>query len=341
MAVVTIREKILKDGRKSLYLDITEHNERKKVNMKLYLDGSKNDNFIMQIAEERRAQMILQIAREGIFWQRKKTDFIKYCEVKANHLKYHKRLSLVRHLKEYNEYYNNDELLGFDDITPDWWMGFKRYFEGKKHAHNTIQTMLMALKSFLNDAIEERIILTNPLRSVKMSRVFVAREYLSAEELSQMAAAPCSQQIVKYAFLFGCYTGLRLSDIKTLTRSKIVNNTIAVGQHKTGEAVIVNLNSTARSILSKLDDRLFQGMAGNSTINYVIKIWAANAGIGKNISFHTSRHTFATLLITSGAGIHTVQKLLGHTDISTTQIYAKVIDKMKQQAVDALPEIEI
>lgn len=341
MATVQLKSRTLSDGRESFYLDIMEGKERKRITLGIYLDGGKHDEMFRELAEEKRAEMVLRIHREGIFWQKRKTDFIRYCDVKAQHLKYHKRLSLVKHLRDYNEYFNEDRLLGFDDITPDWWLGFKRYLESLNHKHNTVQSLLMTLKAFLNDAITDKIIFTNPLKTVKMGRVFTAREYLTASELKRLAVAECPNELVKMAFLFGCYTGLRLSDIRTLTRDKIVNNTITVGQHKTGETVIVNLNATARAILDKLDDSLFQGLTSNSTINYRIKNWVANAGIGKNISFHTSRHTFATMLITSGAAMHTVQKLLGHTDIGTTQFYAKVLDPVKQKAVDALPGLDI
>ena len=73
----------------------------------------------------------------------------------------------------------------------------------------------------------------------------------------------------------------------------------------------------------------------------MLRAWAREAGIDKHLTFHVSRHTFATLALTHDVDLYTVSKLLGHKDISTTQIYAKIIDKKKQEAVNRLPQIEL
>ena len=75
--------------------------------------------------------------------------------------------------------------------------------------------------------------------------------------------------------------------------------------------------------------------------NQILKSWTKNAGINKNLTSHIARHTFATLSLSSGADLYTVSKLLGHKDIATTQIYAKIIDKKKEEAVDMLPALEV
>ena len=76
-------------------------------------------------------------------------------------------------------------------------------------------------------------------------------------------------------------------------------------------------------------------------INLQLKVWMKNTGIEKNLSFHVSRHTFATLALTQGIDIYTVSKLLGHSKIQTTEIYAKIIDQKKKDAMNSLPSIEI
>ena len=75
--------------------------------------------------------------------------------------------------------------------------------------------------------------------------------------------------------------------------------------------------------------------------NQILKSWTKNAGINKNLTSHIARHTFATLALSSGADLYTVSKLLGHKDITTTQIYAKIIDKKKEEAVDMLPPLQV
>jgi len=74
-------------------------------------------------------------------------------------------------------------------------------------------------------------------------------------------------------------------------------------------------------------------------INYQLKAWAKKAKIEKNIHIHVGRHTFATLALTSGAALYTVSKMLGHSKIGTTQIYAEVIDSVKKQAADMMPSL--
>ena len=87
------------------------------------------------------------------------------------------------------------------------------------------------------------------------------------------------------------------------------------------------------------DVRVFAGFAYSSQTLLELKRWCMAAGITKDVTFHSGRHTFAVMMITLGADIYTVSKLLGHKFIATTQIYAKVIDKKKQDAVNLIPEI--
>ena len=86
-------------------------------------------------------------------------------------------------------------------------------------------------------------------------------------------------------------------------------------------------------------DLVFGKLPDNSYIDKLLKIWAKDAGITKNLTFHVGRHTFATLSITYGAELYTVSKLLGHADIKTTQIYADVINEKKREAVNSIPSI--
>ena len=86
-------------------------------------------------------------------------------------------------------------------------------------------------------------------------------------------------------------------------------------------------------------DRVFEGFKYGAWTSLELKRWALAAGITKNLTFHCGRHTFAVLMLDLGADIYTVSKLLGHRELSTTQIYAKVLDKNKQKAVSLVPEI--
>lgn len=118
-------------------------------------------------------------------------------------------------------------------------------------------------------------------------------------------------------------------------------------QEKTDERVYIPLSETARGLiddkaLHDCGEAVFPALAA-SRQGYHSRLdkWAKDAGISKRVGWHTGRHTFAVMLLEGGADVYTVSKLLGHTDIKTTQVYAKVTDKLKSAAVEALPKIEI
>ena len=114
-------------------------------------------------------------------------------------------------------------------------------------------------------------------------------------------------------------------------------------QKKTSGLEYLDLSPQASQMLrerNRVGDFVFYDLPNHlSSVNAALKRWAWEAGINKNISFHTARHTFATMLLTLDVDLYTVSKLLGHKDIKTTQIYAKIIDKKKQDAVNKIPQL--
>lgn len=146
--------------------------------------------------------------------------------------------------------------------------------------------------------------------------------------------------MIKRAFLFACFTGLRLSDIETLRweHLQVVNgvSTIVKIQQKTRSEIRIPLNHEARSLLSRSRHReaLVFDLPSRSTISACLREWTASAGIDKHLTFHVSRHTFATLLLTAGVEIYTVSKLCGHRDVHTTEIYAHIIDTTLHDGVN-------
>ena len=86
------------------------------------------------------------------------------------------------------------------------------------------------------------------------------------------------------------------------------------------------------------NDTIFH-LPGDGYLNKLLREWAAECGIKKHVTFHTARHSNATMLLTLGADVYTVSKLLGHTQIKTTQIYAKIVDKKKDEAVNLIPSL--
>jgi site-specific recombinase XerD len=204
------------------------------------------------------------------------------------------------------------------------------------------------LKFALNKAVKEKYINSNPCNLVdNLKKPETKREFLILEEIKKLVDTQCSNQEVKDAFLFSCFTGLRYSDVKNLSWKNIKDGKIEFTQQKTKSIEYLPISRTASTILdrkieSKIDDseRIFK-MPEKRTAWDHIKKWVKDAGIDKNVSFHTARHSFATLALTQGIDLYTVSKLLGHKDISTTQVYAKIIDSKKQEAIEKLPRLTL
>jgi integrase len=204
------------------------------------------------------------------------------------------------------------------------------------------------LRACINQAYDERIIPVNPLRGIEgFKAAEVKRDYLTLEEVKQLAATPCRYPILKRAFLFSCLTGLRKSDIQKLTWSEVQKfgdyTRIVFKQKKTGGQEYLDISSQAEKYLGERgnpEDLVFTGFTYGAWTSLELQRWSMAANINKNLTFHCGRHTFAVLMLDLGADIYTVSKLLGHKELATTQIYAKVLDKNKQNAVSLIPDID-
>ena len=154
-------------------------------------------------------------------------------------------------------------------------------------------------------------------------------------------------EIMKQAFLFSCLCGLRVSDIRKLKWNDLQKSgeriRIEIKMQKTKEPLYLPISDEALKWLpqqneAKGDDLIFP-LTHEGTINKILQKWAKDAGVIKHISFHVARHTHATMMLTLGADLYTVSKLLGHKNIATTQIYAKIVDKKKEEAISLIPNL--
>lgn len=171
--------------------------------------------------------------------------------------------------------------------------------------------------------------------------------YLKEEELRAFARVECqsaTEQSIKNAFLFSCFTGYRYSDIKALMWKNLViesNGDMKAEVHtiKTKKQVNNSVNGTAKQFLPERgnpNDLVFDLHYSVTMVEIVLNNLALRAGITKHITFHKARHTCATLMLTKGVAITTVQKVLGHSDLSMTQKYAHVIDEAVKEASNAI-----
>jgi integrase len=239
-------------------------------------------------------------------------------------------------------------------INEKWIEEFQEYLlKETSLSKKTISHYSGAVRYALRKAARDRVIPRNPAVGVRGVSVPESdRIYLTVTEFQSLATAPISGGLgaeIKRAFLFGCYTGLRISDLKTLAWGDVQRDPPQINkrQEKTKRKAFVPLNVVAMDIIDdkkihNYKEPVFPALAKTKTkTNKHLKRWAKNAGVEKNIGWHTARHTFAVLSLEAGGDIYTLSRLLAHESVKTTQIYANATDKMKRAVVDALPVIDI
>jgi len=255
-------------------------------------------------------------------------------------------------LKHFKAFAGKD--LKFSDITEKFCNEFLEYITGavnvnstlkKKHiASNTASLYFAKFKSVLRQAYKDGLLqtdLNSKIKPIKMTES--QRNYLTMDELNKLIKTPCAFPILKRAVLFSALTGLRFSDISKLTWQEVAgvdgNYSLNFTQRKTGGVESLPISEQAVSLLGENSGpkvRPFEGLQYTKENNRHLEKWITAAGITKKITFHCFRHTFATLQLSNGTDIYTVSKLLGHRNLTTTQIYAKVIDKSKREAINRI-----
>lgn len=333
----------------SLYLDLWFDGKRHYEFLKLYLVGDQKtvlqDKETLKLASAIRDKKEIELMEQHTGFEltsfKDKANFIEYFTNLAQKRSHHNWDSCLKHLTEFTGF-----SLPFKKIDRKFCGDFKEHLLTKVE-NNTAQSYFAKFKAALNAAVNDGIIKENPSAKVVIKKQDVTREFLTVEELQIAAAAPAADREVKNAFIFSCYTGLRISDIRQLTFERIQQGYLYFRQQKTDGVERMKLHSKALEILAEQkkfrqnaeDDQVFLLPLDSGTLNKVVRNWTKSAGIKKQITFHCARHTFATLCLTYDVDIYTVSKLLGHKDLKTTQIYAKLIDKKKDEAIEKLPTL--
>ena len=274
--------------------------------------------------------------------------------------------SAIRRLVDYK-----GKVVPFSTVTKEYLIGFIDYLnnerydfdkkdnkkEGKPRRLSVVykEALFARVMVALNKAEREGIILKNPGKSIDASLKPRAEEksraYLTLEEVKKISETEYRpKNDVKPAFMFACFTGLRYSDIYKLTWGEMSIGPdgklrLDTKMKKTGKDLYLPLSDNAIAWLPDRENapdnaRVFYRLpdqVGNADARLHTLI--RNAGIKKPVSFHVARHTFATLTLTYGADLYTVSKLLGHANMRTTQIYAKIVDENKRKAVNLIPNL--
>jgi integrase len=326
----------------ALVLDVVDRGQRTREHLGLYLTGDRDkDREAMLLAEQIKAKRLRERAlrRSGIqeLQLRPEEDFLSFFD-EASKDRGKPWRNVRYHLMNY--------VTGrprFGDINEVWIDGFRRHLERQELKTNSIATYMDILKTAFNLALRRKIIGVNPfVYATPIKRVRTNREFLTFEELRLLHAGPCEHDMVKRSFLFACLTGLRISDLRQLTWKHIQGEEIRISQKKTGDHVSIPLSGQALALLpergsSRTTERIFSFSTRDDVYNDQLQRWVSFVGITKHVTSHVARHTFATLLITQGNDLYAVQHLLGHRDIKVTQIYAKLVDQRKVDAIKSLP----
>ncbi len=367
---IKIRKKELANKNQSLYLDIYFQGRREYEFLKLYLIPEKNrtdkqrNQRTLQLANAIKAQRMLEL-QNGSYGlnirTQKEVRFFDYFQRMCDQRQQAKSkgnwenwLACLKHLEKYEK----NPKITLSQITPKWIGGFKDYLEHKATASgrksntiplapNSCHSYFNKLKACLRHAYEEGVIPVNPMLRVESPKAEeVKRMYLTMEEIRRLAETECEHPTTKKIFLFSCLTGLRRSDITRLTWNDVQQQgdftRIIFKQKKTNGQEYLDITRQAAELMGKRgnpDELLFKEVYSPSCTNKILKHWVSKAGIPKSISFHCARHTFAVMMLDLGTDIYTVSKLLGHRDLATTQIYAKVLDKNKQAAIARIPDL--
>lgn len=374
---ITLKKKKLKNDKYSLYLEYYKGSQLdkdgKRVHirdfeyLKLYLHQNplsaveKKENKETELL----AEQILSIRKAEFFQgkfdikntsksKRRFLDFfIEKTEEKSDSPKnYGNWTATFLHLKRCI----NPNLL-FEEIDEEFVKMVRNYFDKEAKTKSNLPLSLNSKYSYLNKfkaclraAFDEGYLSINYASKIKsFEQAESQREYLTYKELQALAITNCKYQVLKNAFIFSCLTGLRWSDINTLTWIEVRDGDNGISrvnfrQEKTDGVEYLYISNQARELLGERQhssERVFKGLKYGAVYNNEIVRWCNRAGISKHITFHSARHTNAVLLLENGADIYTVSKRLGHREIRTTAIYAKIVDKKMKEAANLIPEIVI
>lgn len=355
---VNLRKRTMRNGGQSLYLDWFFHGARQREFLGLYLGKDKVQNATtMRLAQQLKAKKMEElIAMEaGIPIKRFEATNITLKDYAAEVLKDYDKKNTANSMRVFVRKLPEKVVLAavdrdmFAKILRDGW------------GHLNVNTQNLAA-SFLRLVLKKahRAKLINEVPDLEGlipaarpgNKVFLTmdelRLFMNVEPPTVKKKVEMSRfrwNMTKNAFLFSCFTGLRYSDMRKITWGDIQDGILVLVQQKTSEPVRIPLSANA---LEFLPERTKDMKDRDSIVPLPLTTFHADqkvtklsemAGIKKHVTFHCARHTCATLMLSYGADLFTVSKILGHTDIKTTQIYTKVLDEGKRKAVELVPKI--
>jgi integrase len=372
---VKLRQKLISGNRQSLYLDFypaIPHPETgeptRREFLGLYLfDKAKtpidkqHNKETLQLAEQIRQKRENHLNKPEIYTGYEKEQLKIKERGEKNFVEYFKSLADKRKASNHDNWisaYNYLETftngnLKFADLNEKFCNDFKEYLLTTKSnksskttlSQNSAVSYFNKLKATLKQAYKDGYLLTDLNAKVEpIKQAETRRNFLTIEELNNLVKTECNNPLLKRAALFSALTGLRFSDIKNLVWGELEyiegnGYFIQFKQQKTKGIETMPISEQAYSLLGERKEpteKVFEGLTYSAYENKHLYQWIGAAGITKDITFHCFRHTFATLQLSKGTDIYTVSKMLGHRELKTTQIYAKIIDQTKREAADKI-----
>ncbi|WP_167616708.1 site-specific integrase [Maribellus sediminis] len=359
---VRLRGKKLANGKISLYLDYYVGYTKSEANMiktkrkieylKIYLfeppkspeERQKNrENLeLAQNIRNKRESERLHNPEGFISPQKKKVNFFDFCQnYEDNYKKGDLRMikGAIRLFKEHT----GEEYLKPKQIDAKIVSSFKDYLL-LKFKGETPYSYFARFKKILRAAVDDGLFTTSPAEGVTCPKPDgLSKAILMPEEVVKMSQTECGNPEIKRAFLFSLMTGLRYDDVSKLKFKHIQNGQVWRLQGKTDKRVYIDLNERALKLVGhfgKPEENIFNLPSLSSCLR-TLKTWTKAAGITKNITWHSARHSVGTILLMNGSDIITVKNVLGHTKLEHTQKYTHVVDELKKKAVQGLPEIDV
>lgn len=374
---ITLKKKKLKNGKFSLYLEYykgsTLNLDGKRIHLRDFEYLKLYPNQDPKTAAEKKENKEIDTLSEQILSIRKAEYFQGKFDIKNTSKS--KRLFLDYFIEKTEEKIDSPKNYGnwtatslhlkrcisanltFDEVDENFVKRVRLYFDKEAKTKSDTPLSLNSKYSYYNKfkaclraAFDDGYLSINYASKTKsFEQAESQREYLTHQELQSLANTPCKYEILKRAFIASALSGLRWSDINTLVWSEIRDEDNGVSrinfrQQKTEGVEYLYISNQIRELFGERQDpseRVFKGLKYSAVYNNEIVRWCNRAGISKHITFHSARHTNAVLLLENGADIYTVSKRLGHREIRTTAIYAKIVDQKMKEASNLIPNINL
>ena len=224
--------------------------------------------------------------------------------------------------------------LDTDEIDEHFLEGYREFMLNRQNKAGTVYRSLAVLRKFVNMLRKNGTLKNSPFENFRMPRVRNRRDFLEIGELRALydgyfkknQEMTCAEREAMRAFLFSCFTGLRYADLKNLCANDIINGKIHKWTQKTGQMVYIPIPKQAQTLIDSAECGSVLHVVNNSTFNKNLRSAASKIGFDRHLHTHLARHTFATSCITFGIPIEVVSKMLGHSALQTTLIYANYAD---------------